>query len=57
MNTHKILLKESRSDKRTNFFSVHEKKEKEILEYYKTLPSLEKKLKKLKKIKKHLNGK
>lgn len=52
MNTHKILLKESRSDKRTNFFSVHEKKEKEILEYYKTLPSLEKKLKKFKKNKK-----
>ena len=49
MNTHKILLKESRSDKRTNFFSVHEKKEKEILEYYKTLPSLEKKLKKFRK--------
>ena len=47
MNTHKILLKESRSDKRTNFFSVHEKKEKEILEYYKTLPSFGKKVKKV----------
>ena len=27
MNTHKILLKESMSDKRTNFYNVHENRE------------------------------
>lgn len=47
MNTHKILLKESMSDKRTNFYKVHENREKEILEYYKTLPDIKKKIKKL----------
>ena len=47
MNTHKILLKESMSDKRINFYNVHENREKEILEYYKTLPDIKKKMKKL----------
>ena len=47
MNTHKILLKESMSDKRINFYNVHENKEKEILEYYKTLPDIKKKLEEL----------
>jgi len=49
MNTHKILLKESMSDKRTNFYNIHETREKEILEYYKTLPDIKKKLKELEK--------